>query len=77
MKTLDITDFAFQRKGYGCYLVTYTTKRGDYWLKTVTYMPIVDATLYAEEPKQKDLVALRKHVKQGSHYSKSNKCLDY
>lgn len=70
-KANDLTGFDFERKGSGCYRVTYTTpNRGDYWVATVNDMTIIDATLNAEWAKKADIQHLRSVVKRlGTHYS--------
>lgn len=61
---ITITDFTFRFAGYGCYEVTYTSpKTGKTWRKRITYMPIIDATKNADEPKKKDLIELKRMVK--------------
>lgn len=61
MKTkININDFNFQFIGYGHYRVTYTSPAtGKEWSTTVTDMTIIDATKNADEPKRKDLEALK------------------
>lgn len=61
MKTrISIYDFNFQVAGYGHYKVTYTSPAtGKQWSTTISDMTIIDATKNAEEPKLKDLEALK------------------
>lgn len=61
MKTrISIYDFNFQVTGYGHYKVTYTSPAtGKQWSTTISDMTIIDATKNAEEPKKKDLEALK------------------
>lgn len=71
MKANDLHNFDFQRKGSGCYRVTYTTdNRGDYWVAHINEMGIIDDTLNAEWAKAKDIEHLRHLViMNGAHYS--------
>ncbi len=61
MKTrISIYDFNFQVAGYGHYKVTYTSPvTGRQWSTTVSDMTIIDATKNVDEPKRKDLDALK------------------
>lgn len=61
MKTkIQLSDFNFQVSGYGHYRVTYTSPAtGKQWSTTVSDMTIIDATRNADEPKRKDLEALK------------------
>lgn len=66
MKTtkISISDFSFSPSGYGHYKVTYTSPvTGKTWSKTTSNMPLIDATKNADEPKRKDLEALKFLVK--------------
>lgn len=65
MKTkISITDFTFQIAGYGHYRVTYTSPTtGKQWSTTTNNMPLIDATKNEDEPKIKDLVALKRLCK--------------
>ena len=53
MRANDLSKFTFEfgRWGYGHYLVTYTTNRGDYYKALVTDMSLIDATKNAEHAK--------------------------
>ena len=57
---ISISDFSFSFSGYGHYLVTYTspTTRKS-WSFTCNNMPLIDATKNSENPKMKDLNALK------------------
>jgi hypothetical protein len=62
--TINIQDFSFIFVGYGHYKVTYTSPAtGKSWSKTISDMPLIDATKNAESPKRKDLERLKKIVK--------------
>lgn len=62
--TISISDFSFRFSGYGHYKVTYKSPvTGREWSKTVSDMPLIDATKNAEQPKIKDLEALRRIIK--------------
>ena len=64
MKTISIYDFSFSFAGYGHYKVTYTSPVTlKFWTKTITDMPLVDATKNNSEPKKKDLNWLKKICK--------------
>lgn len=65
MKTkISITDFTFRITGYGHYRVTYTSPTtGKQWSTTTNNMPLIDATKNEDEPKAKDLVALKRLCK--------------
>lgn len=75
MKANDLSNFTFERKGSGCYKVTYTTpQRGDYWVAIINDMTTIDDTLNAEWAKRKDIEHLRDIVKrEGTHYSSNGK----
>lgn len=61
---INITDFRFQLAGYGHYRVTYTSPAtGKQWSATTNDMPLIDATKNADEPKVKDLEALKRVCK--------------
>lgn len=47
MKANDLSNFTFRRSGSGCYNVTYTTGRGDYYDAAITFMSLIDNTLHA------------------------------
>ena len=65
MKTkISISDFTFRIAGYGHYRVTYTSPvTGKQWSATTSNMPLIDATKNEDEPKIKDLVALKRLCK--------------
>ena len=48
MKANDLSNFTFRRSGSGCYNVTYTTGRGDFYTANINDMTIIDNTLHAE-----------------------------
>jgi hypothetical protein len=61
---MNITDFKFEFKGYGHYLVTYTSPvTGKQWKKTIFDMSIIDKTKGEEYPKKKDIIMLKKLCK--------------
>lgn len=61
---ISITDFKFTFSGYGHYKVTYTSPAtGKEFSKTITHMPLIDATKNSDEPKIKDLVELKRTIK--------------
>lgn len=61
---ISITDFQFKFSGYGHYKVTYTSpKTHKEYRATINFMPIIDLTKNAEEPKVKDLVELKRTIK--------------
>lgn len=61
-----ITDFQFMPSGHGHYKVTYqspvTFKK---WSAITSYMWLIDAIKGADEPKRKDLDALKRLCKNG------------
>lgn len=65
MKTkISISDFKFVPICYGHYSVTYTSPvTGKRWNKTISDMPLIDLTKNADEPKRKDLEALKYLIK--------------
>lgn len=65
MKTrIQKTDFDFRPAGYGRYDVTYTSPAtGKQWTAEITDMELIDATKNADEPKVRDLEALKYHCK--------------
>lgn len=67
MKTkIQLSDFNFLPSGYGHYKVAYTSPAtGKQWITTVSDMTIIDATKNADEPKRKDLEALKWICKNG------------
>ena len=48
MRANDLSNFTFRRNGSGCYRVTYTTGRGDFYTANINDMTIIDNTLHAE-----------------------------
>lgn len=63
-KIIDISDFTFKPTSHGRYLVTYTSPiTNKSWSKSMTDMPLIDATHYADEPLKKDLNELRRLCK--------------
>lgn len=55
-----ICDFDFMPSGHGHYKVTYTSPvTGKQWRTTVSDMTLIDATKNADDPKRKDLKALK------------------
>lgn len=71
MRANDLSKFTFYFRGYGHYLVTYTTERGDYYKALVTDMTLIDATKNAEHAKIRDIKALHSFVVRfGAHYHK-------
>lgn len=64
--TISITDFTFNYSGYGHYRVIYTSPvTFKSWSALCDCMPLIDATKNAEEPKKKDLEALKRFCKRG------------
>lgn len=59
---ISISDFQFVPAGYGCYRVQYSSKKRTY-SGLITDMTLIDATKNADEPRRKDLEALKKAVK--------------
>lgn len=61
-----LSNFRFERNGYGHYKVTYISpKTGKTWTRTIDDMSLIDATKNEELPKQKDLFRLKYLVKFG------------
>lgn len=61
---ISLSDFRFAPAGYGHYKVTYTSPvTGKSWTATTNNMPLIDLTKNADEPKRKDLEALKYLVK--------------
>jgi len=61
---ISISDFTFNRQGYGHYKVTYTSPvTGRSWTATTNDMPLIDATKNADEPKKADLNLLKRVCK--------------
>lgn len=58
------SDFTFTPTGFGRYTVTYESPKTGYtWSADVDFMPIIDATKNADNPKQVDLVRLKRICK--------------
>lgn len=77
MKKLDLSGFTFKFAGYGHYQVIYQTPiRGDWWSAVISDMTLIDATKNSDNPKAKDIKALRAIVKRGTHYSSSGVIID-
>ena len=69
MRANDLSRFSFKFVGSGHYMVTYSTKRGDYYKALVTEMTIIDATKNAKWVRAIDINRLRSIVVQkGVHY---------
>ena len=69
MQANDLSNFSFRLAGYGCYIVTYTTGRGDYYKAYVTDMISIDRTKNADWAKLSDIRALANLCKRtGTHY---------
>ena len=65
-KRTSINDFRFKKTGYGIYDVTYTSPVTDtIWFTSISDMSLIDATLCAAKPRQKDLDLLKKKCKGG------------
>ena len=66
MKTISVYDFSFKLIGYGVYRVCFespvTSKK---WYATITDMTLIDATKNSDNPKVKDLIALKRACKNG------------
>lgn len=61
---IQLSDFKFIMAGYGHYLVTYKSPiTGKTWTGRTNNMPLIDATKNAEQPKQKDLMILKRMCK--------------
>lgn len=59
-RKISINDFSFRIAGYGRYKVTYTSPvTNKQWTTTTDDMYIIDATKNADNPKRKDLEALK------------------
>lgn len=63
-KKISLSDFSFTFVGHGCYSVTYQSpKTLKCWSTTTTNMPLIDCTKNADEPKQVDLILLKRACK--------------
>lgn len=61
---IQLTDFNFQFSGYGHYRVSYTSPAtGKQWSTVISDMTLIDVTKNADEPKRKDLEALKRLCK--------------
>lgn len=61
---VSILDFSFRFIGYGRYKVIYTSpKTYKQWSTYISDMTVIDSTLNADEPKQKDLQNLKRFCK--------------
>lgn len=57
---ISLSDFSFSPSGYGHYKVTYTSPvTGKVWVNTTSNMPLIDDTKNSDNPKIKDLNALK------------------
>lgn len=57
---IQLSDFNFQLSGYGHYRVTYTSPAtGKQWSMVINDMTLIDTTKNADDPKTKDLNALK------------------
>lgn len=76
MKANDLTGFQFEFAGGGHYKVTYKTPvRGDFWINTITNMPLIDAVLHSDFVKLEDKKTLKRLVKKGCHYNQYGELL--
>lgn len=63
---ISITDFTFECIGYGHYKVSYISPAtGGKWTCIIRHMPLIDATKNSDNPKQKDLMELKRACKHG------------
>lgn len=61
---IELSDFSFEFAGYGHYKVTYTSPSTHRQWSTVTNnIPLIDDTKNEDEPKKKDLEALKRMCK--------------
>lgn len=59
-----LSNFNFQFSRYGHYRVTYTSPAtGKQWSTVISDMTLIDSTRNADEPKRKDLEALKRLCK--------------
>lgn len=76
MKANDLTGLQFEFAGSGHYKVTYRTPvRGDFWVNTITNMPLIDAILHSDWAKLEDIKTLKHLVKMGRHYNQYGELL--
>lgn len=73
MKANDLSQFTFTPISYGAYAVTYTTKRGDYYVARIEDITLIDDTrgrrICEQKVKVSSLKALRNEVKRnGMHF---------
>ena len=77
MKANDLSKFSFEWIYRGHYRVRYTTDRGDYYVATITDMPLIDATKNAEWARLCDIRELHSNVVRfGTHYHKNGTRFD-
>lgn len=66
MKTISIYDFSFKLIGSGVYRACFESPvAGRKWYTAITDMTLVDATKNSDNPKVKDLIALKRACKNG------------
>jgi hypothetical protein len=66
MKRISIYDFSFRLIGHGAYRVCFESPvTSKCWYATVTDMTLIDATKNSDNPKVKDLIALKRACKNG------------
>jgi hypothetical protein len=63
-KKITLQQFNFKANGRGQYLVTYTTHGGNVFKKIIDDMKLIENTKNAENPRGKDLIALRKKIQE-------------
>lgn len=62
METL--SNFQFRFAGHGHWRVVYTSpKTGKTWAKTIDNMLLIDATKNSDNPRQSDLIELKRKIK--------------
>lgn len=60
----ELSDFEFRPRGYGRYKVVYKSPvTGKEWATIIEDMTMIDATKNADQPKRKDLEALKRKCK--------------
>lgn len=69
-RNFPLLGFSFKRLAHGHYKVTYQSEHdclcGRIWVRYVSDMPLIDATLHEEHPKRKDVLKLLREVKNGT-----------
>lgn len=61
---IELSDFTFRICGYGRYRVVYKSPvTGKEWSTIIEDMTLIDATKNADQPKRKDLEALKRKCK--------------